>query len=211
MKFSEVNNFDAVSGVYDALARLVFGKSIKLAQQAMLSELSDANTILIIGGGTGWLLEDLLTINQTAEIWYVEASRKMLERARHRLTVHHPGHIRFIHGTENVLPIQPVFDAVIANFYFDMFTITSLPVVMRKIRKSMKQGAVLVATDFVNPKTLWQTILLSTMYAFFRVVSKLQATTLSPWRSLLLESGFKEEFSHKFYNGFIEAKKYVVC
>ncbi|MEO5976104.1 MAG: methyltransferase domain-containing protein [Chryseolinea sp.] len=210
MNSPQINNFDALAGIYDTLAKVVFGRSIKDAQCVMLSELSGANTILIIGGGTGWLLDEVLKINQTSQIWYVDASSNMVSQARRRCERLNSKQVKFVQGTENELPDQPTFDAVIANFYFDMFSPASLQVVMKRIKESMEPGAVLIATDFTKSKRLWHALLLGTMYRFFRIASKLEAGTLPPWQSLLVDSGFKEESAHKFYDGFIEARKYVL-
>jgi ubiquinone/menaquinone biosynthesis C-methylase UbiE len=204
------NSFDSIAGIYDNLAWLVYGKSIRLSQEAFLNEINHAHQILIIGGGTGWLLEKVFNRNPNVEITFVEASWKMLEKARTRCSPRMNNRVRFIHGTENALPSQPVYDAVIANFYFDMFESVNLRLVVDKIKRSMRDKSILIATDFTDPRSLWHSLLLRTMYTFFRAVANLQAGTLPPWRDILIESGFVVRAVAGFYNGFIEAGYYSI-
>src|SRR4051812_25234860 len=107
---SKLDTFNGLAFVYDGLAKLVFGKSIQDAQRCFLNQLSDKRNILILGGGTGWILEEVILKNSACDIWYVEASSKMIELSQRKLPKDYASRVHFIHGTEQSLPNQIQFD-----------------------------------------------------------------------------------------------------
>ncbi|MEZ4686196.1 MAG: hypothetical protein R3B47_09055 [Bacteroidia bacterium] len=52
-------SFNRLAPVYDFLASLVFGNRIRQAQRWLLDFIPEGSSILILGGGTGWILEEL--------------------------------------------------------------------------------------------------------------------------------------------------------
>ncbi|MEP5106138.1 MAG: methyltransferase type 12, partial [Ekhidna sp.] len=64
-----VNDFDFVAPIYDRLSKLVFGKSLIKAQAYHLKVIGDKDRVLILGGGTGKLLE---FIPKSGELDFVE-------------------------------------------------------------------------------------------------------------------------------------------
>ena len=99
--------FDRVAWCYDVLAGLVFGPAQRRAQQAALVGLpAGAPHVLILGGGTGWVLLEVLRCRPQATVLYLEASPKMLTRASTRLARVCPAattQIEFRHGTQAAL------------------------------------------------------------------------------------------------------------
>ena len=205
MSSTRLGGFDSLAGIYDVLAKLVFGKSIRKAQLYFLGEIKNASSVLILGGGTGWILEALLKINRDCEVWYVDASRKMIERAQIRIGKNAGSVVHFIHGTEENLPMHVKHDAVIANFYFDMFSDGTLSEVVKKISRSLLPDSKLLVSDFVQNRTWWQSVLLSAMYFFFRVVCNIEAFRLTDWEACLYEQAFSRKESRYFYAKFIKS------
>lgn len=202
---ARVNSFDFISRVYDTLARVVFGDAIRRSQLTYLHELADSKRILILGGGTGWLLLEVLKANPAGHITYIEASEKMLSRSKTCCREYDRGRVEYIHGTEELLTGYGLFDAVIANFYFDLFTDASLQRVAKKIALASVDGAVLLATDFRKPRSAAQRILLRTMYFFFKVVANIEASALPDWSRDICNYGFTEIKASWFYNDFISS------
>jgi len=133
-----MSNFDRVAPVYDTLARFVFGRNMHRAQTVFLKDIAPGGHVLILGGGTGWLLAELLSLNPNCKVLYIDASIRMIEMAR-RKTVG-SSDIVFIHGTEKSIPPGLTFDAIITHFYLDLFDYESCAKVVSLIRGSCHRG-----------------------------------------------------------------------
>ena len=204
-----LNGFNWISGVYDRAARVVFGKAILNAQLTFLDDIPINCKILILGGGTGRILEEMIRVNPRRAIWYIDASSAMLERAKERLRELPAHDVHFLHGTVNSIPGEIKFDVVITNFFLDLFTVQSLVGIMEKIDKALLTESLWLVTDFVNGKKLYQRLLLYAMYLFFRITSKLEARKLPPWEAMLKKWGFKKLKSALFFNAFIKSAVFI--
>ena len=204
------DGFDKVAPFYDSLARLVFCDSVRLCQLEYLNKISPGAKVLILGGGTGWLLAELMKVNPSCTVWYLESSIEMLDRAKARCGSLSDQRIFFIHGTEKNLQRYEIrFDAVITNFYFDLFTSSSLIAVLGQIRKCLYPGSKLLVSEFIDRKW-WQRLLLFLMYRFFRWVCDIEARHLPDWQDQLEQGGFAQRNSATFYLGFIKSSLYVL-
>jgi ubiquinone/menaquinone biosynthesis C-methylase UbiE len=201
-----MNNFDTVAPFYDRLSSLVFGRSIRYAQTIYLHKIPREAKVLIVGGGTGWILRELLMLNPKCQVWYVEASHKMMELAKGKAK-NFRNQITFIHGTENSIPANITFDSVITPFYLDLFSKGNCALAIQKIRSSLHTHGIWIAIDFVNT-TWWHGVMLSFMYLFFRLTCSIEAMTLPNWRRIMSENGFLEIESKSFYRGFIKSVRF---
>ena len=190
------NNFNRVAFLYDALVRLVFGNSMLRAQTFLLDKIKDDAAILIIGGGTGWILKAL---KPNCEVWYIDSSSKMIEKARKQDAI---CKVHFIAGTESDIPDR-TFDVVITNFYFDLFTTTKVDAVIKKIKTVIEPDGHWIVTDFVD-KAWWQRIMLNLMYLFFSVTCNIESKKLPAWIESFDQNGFSVIESKTFYGGFIK-------
>ena len=202
--------FDWIAPYYDFLARLVFGGSIRRCQLVYLDEIRSKSNVLILGGGTGWILAELFKVNPTCRVWYVEASIKMMEKAKRRSEVLPIYQVTFIHGTErNLNQIADVrFDTVITNFYFDLFTSSSVRAVLENITRSIHHGSKLLVSEFVEGSK-YQHVLLFVMYHFFKWTCSIEASRLPDWQGELKRHGFTERKTKMFRNGFIKSSLFV--
>ena len=199
-----MNNFDAVAPFYDRLSCMVFGRSIRRAQTLYLSAVVPGAKVLVLGGGTGWLLDELITRNPTCQVWYIEASAKMLEHSKNRIKGAVNAQV-YILGTEDSIPKGVTFDAVITHFYLDLFPPDTCKKVICNIRSSMHTNGMWLVSDFTNT-TWWQNVMLSIMYKFFKVMGcGIQAVSLPGWKKLLEENGFLEVKYQSFYRRFIRS------
>jgi len=208
MRKSRLNGFDVVAGIYDGLARLVYGKSLHAAQVQFLYVIPNDAKVLVIGGGTGWLLHELLQRNTGCQVWYIEASAKMIAATQKK--VGNDARVHFIHGTEEAIPEEVVFDVVITNFFLDLFTHATLIQVVKRLRKPLRVGGYWLAVDFVNTEKLWQRWLLAMMFIFFRFAAGIESKELANWDGVLSMYGMKEVDVRYFYKGFIRSGVYRV-
>jgi tRNA (cmo5U34)-methyltransferase len=201
---SPMNRFNGIARYYDRLAAFVYGKSIREAQTFFLNEIRPGSKVLILGGGTGWILNVLFRIQPDCKVWYIEASSAMIESARLKSLADHE-RITFIHGTEDSIPEEIRFDVTIGNFFLDLFSSTSLKDVIIKIKKSLQPDGVLVVTDFIDRGKIWQKALLGGMYLFFRITCGVGSTQLPAWEEELKGLDLVEFKSNIFFCSFIKS------
>ncbi|MBN8576566.1 MAG: class I SAM-dependent methyltransferase [Cytophagales bacterium] len=79
-----MNGYNRLAPFYDRLATVFVGKQLQQAQLALLPYLQQKRKLLILGGGTGWILSHIFKINPTLEIDYVDSAAQMIARARQR-------------------------------------------------------------------------------------------------------------------------------
>ena len=193
-------SFDFIAPFYDRLAKLVFGRSIINSQLHFLNLIPDQASVLILGGGTGWILEELIARKPDCAVCYIEASSKMLQLTHQRKL---NDNITLIHGTEDHIPATIAFDAVITNFYLDLFPEDRLDKVIRKVTERARPASVWIATDFIDEGKWWQRAMLKVMYFFFRNVSAVEAAKLPAWKKRMLQHLWVEQDSKIWYGGFI--------
>lgn len=200
---SNINGFNRVASIYDVLAGIVFGGTVRRSQEFFLGAIADKQNVLILGGGTGWILESMGTVGFSGEVFYIEASSSMLDRSRLRATKNFKVH--FIHGTEQDIPDQLMYDAVITNFFMDLFPNTALPSVIAAITRHLQRDAVWLATDFTDSKSWWHQFLLRIMYFFFRTSTSIQSNSLPDWEQALHAGHILKKDEKNFYKGFIKS------
>jgi ubiquinone/menaquinone biosynthesis C-methylase UbiE len=204
---SSLNQFNRIARLYDLLSSLVFGRSLHKAQLIYLDQIPLQANVLILGGGTGKILNDLFRLNPAARIYYVEASASMIELAK-KNSEPFKKHIHFIHGTQNSIPDEVQFDVVITSFFLDMFSAPGIENLIRQVIKSLKSGGRWIVTDFIYPKRVLHHLLLRIMYLFFRIFCGIEAKRLPEWEGQLKKAGLQEAKSELSYNGFIKSALY---
>lgn len=200
---NELNRFDKVAGMYDRLASLVFGKSIRAAHTECLERVPDEGNIVVLGGGTGWWLPAFLQNHPRCHVYYIEASKKMIELARANLG--ELNRVEFLHATEDVLDqIDLQFDAVITCFYLDLFSEQQLAKATSMIHRRLNPGGRWCVADFVCDRW-WHNAMLHVMYSFFRAVGACDTGELPAWRKALGEMRMKLLWDCDYYGGFIRS------
>ena len=208
MNQQSLKGFDRLAPVYDRFARLVYGSAIRDAQLFFLSAIPPNANVLILGGGTGWLLTDLFKTHPECKVCYVEASAKMLALAQQQFPAQKKGQVQFILGTEDSIPTAMPFDAVITAFYLDLFSPDTLRRVIDKVSAALTSTSIWLVSDFTTPKIWWQKVLLKIMYIFFRRVCGIEATRLPPWEQALTARAWRAEGEKLFFHDFIKSVTY---
>lgn len=192
-----MNGFDRIAWFYDPLARLVFGSRLMDAQATYLHHIKPGSRVLILGGGTGAILEMLLKRQPDCRITYIDASMAMLKRAQRRRL---KGSIQYIQSDENAIP-ESNYDAIVTPFYLDVFTEPDLAAAIRRIGASMTPDALWIVAEFYPTERLCGQFLLLVMYGFFRITAGIKAKSLPDWRRALELNGWAESESQT--DGFI--------
>ena len=198
------NNFDRVAPFYDGLSRLIFGNTLEQAQLAYVHNLKPKSRLLVLGGGTGWILERLLEAQPDLQIDYVEASKKMIDRSRGRSFM---GNVNFIHGTQIDVP-GVEYDAIITHFFLDVFSPEELVKAIKQLEGLLKQGGIWLCADFSKTSRLYHQFLLWLMHRFFKIMSRLQASQLQDFQMLLTKEGLQLDGISHWKKGLIFSSCY---
>jgi tRNA (cmo5U34)-methyltransferase len=202
---SSLNQFNLVAPVYDRLATIVFGKSLLTAQMFFLNQITPGDHILIIGGGSGDFLLQILQRYADVQVTYVEASDKMIAYAKRKSAAF--SNVDFIHGDETSVP-EGAYDIIITNFVLDVFTQDRLSDMIIKLEKYLSRSGTWLVTDFAYSSKLQHRMLLRAMYYFFRVTAKLRTERLPNWHTVFESVGLKLTKQAFFRGGFVVAQRY---
>ena len=197
--------FDRIATYYDALARLVFGKSLQKAQTCFLNYIPPGSNVLVLGGGTGWWLNEFLRLNPTCKIVYIDESSEMIRLAK-KFT-NNDQRIVFVQGTQDSIPERSKFDVVILFCFLDLFTEKQLPDMFRKIMGSMNSNSHWLVTDFIN-RSWWHSLLLFVMYRFFKLTTGLKNQRLPDWQEAMHQTGLRKVDEKSFFGQFIKSALY---
>ncbi|NDK54620.1 class I SAM-dependent methyltransferase [Pontibacter sp. BT213] len=201
------SGFNGVATFYDPLARLVYGPALQHAQRWLLPYIPDGATILIIGGGSGWLLQQVLLQRSPAHVLYLEASEKMLtlaQKLNQQQTI-----VEYQLGTDADLQPHQQFDVIITPFILDLFPDERLTQLMHRLYSALARDGLWLFADFwpVQQQPLvWQKLLAKSMYLFFGILSDVKARQLPDYGAHFKALGLKEQQSAAFYKGFVQAK-----
>ena len=196
--------FDAIAFAYDTLTRIVFGRAIAKSQLQYLKLLGERSHVLVLGGGTGWWMNDFLQANPNTRITFIDASQKMIRIAESGL--HVKDRVDFINGTHQNVPNKK-YDAVVLFYFLDLFTNEELPQLTQLINNKITIGGLWLVSDFVNHRP-WHNALLKIMYIFFKGVAGLKTQSLPEWQVHLRNQGLIQSEHTTFYNGFIYSSVY---
>ena len=175
-------NYNAVAWFYDGLSKLVFGSSIKKAQIDLLPLIPTSSKLLIVGGGTGWILEEIAKLHPSGlEIIYIDSSSKMIQRSKQRNYA--ANKILFIEASieDYLLPdTDNLYNVIITPFIADCFSQSAWQQVFTKLDAGLQKNGIWLYTDFqLNDKSpMWQRLLIKLLYLFFRITCRLKVKEL---------------------------------
>lgn len=202
-------DFNAVALPYDFMSRLVFGNALVESQVSLLKHIPANSRILVVGGGTGWILEAIAKIhNSGLDITYVEVASSMIALSRKRNAGQNK--VIFIHKPIEDYQTDQFFDVIITPFFFDLFTENKVKTLFHGLDQQLKTGGLWLYTDFIPEKyqtRLWQKLLLKAMYLFFGVMSKVEARQLTDM-DCYFEKNYVVFSKSWFYGNFIRSNIY---
>jgi tRNA (cmo5U34)-methyltransferase len=174
------NNFDRIANFYDLLAFMIFGDRIRKSQTIYFNKIPKHAEILVIGGGSGWILNELFKVNPPKKITYIDASAKMIALSAKNINPIYKDKVNFIVGTENEIKPGEQYDVIITCYFLDLFSQEKMEDVMATLYDSLKTNGIWIFSDFHknNPESFIKRSLLKIMYSFFRILCNVQAKKL---------------------------------
>jgi ubiquinone/menaquinone biosynthesis C-methylase UbiE len=200
-------NFNNSAWFYDRLSRLVYGRALINAQLYLLQYIKPGSNILIAGGGTGWILDELTKLHPSGlRITYVEVAAGMMALSEKRNIG--KNQVIYINDAIEQVPLQNNFDVVITPFLFDNFTEHTLKVVFDHTHRALKPDGLWLNANFQLTGKWWQQFLLKSMFIFFRIVCGIEASKLPDIEVYFTSNRYNVIGEKTFFNGFMVARVY---
>lgn len=202
------SNYDNSAWFYDRLQRMVYGKTLIKAQTRFLDHIPAGAKILIAGGGTGLLLEEIARIYPSGlEITYVELSANMMTKARQRFVAQN--HVHFINMAVEDADLSSNFDVIITPFLLDSLSPVNFQNVFNSLHRLLKPNGIWLNIDFQLTGKWWQKPLLKTMYYFFRLIGCVENTDLSNIRQEFISRGYQVLAEQAYLGSFVLSGVYA--
>ncbi len=211
------NDFNLLAPVYDWMAAIPFLGFVRRGQLALLSQLASCESVLIIGGGTGWFLLELLRRVQPKRVLYVEQSERMTRYSRELVQREAPELlpiVEFRQSTEQSLsPKDGQFDLVVTNFFLDLFSPENAVQVGEKLRQRLAPGGKWLVTGFQIPARglgrWYAKAVFSLMFPFFRIFSNIESKQMPDYPGLLRKLGFEADTEQTFLGDIVHSSIYA--
>ena len=202
-------NYDSIANIYDLVSRIVYGRQIEAAQVCLMRLIPADSRILIVGGGTGWILEKIADAHpQGLTIDYVESSAKMIALSRKKN--YRDNTVNFIHLPIEEWNSKERCDVIFTPFLFDNFKADKALMIFTNLNSLLKSQGIWLYADFVYDKIKshwWQKLLLKIMYLFFRITTDIETQKLVRMDACF-DMSYQKEFEAFFYSGFIRSDAY---
>ena len=193
-------NCDPLARWYRWLEYAGFGFSLEWRRSEFLPRLESAKKILLLGDGDGRFLAALLRTNPTAEIDYVDSSRKMLALAERRALKVAEGAPRVYFYSSEALPwlrsrAPGGYDAVCTHFFLDCFTQEQIEPLIHEIARHAAPEAGWIVSEFRYPDAGlardWGCACIGMLYGFFRLCTGLRVQRLPEHDRDIAAAGFR--------------------
>ncbi|MFC5051470.1 class I SAM-dependent methyltransferase [Rubritalea spongiae] len=163
-------DYSRVAKLYCAIERIVFARKLENVRLWCLNNLHlvEDSKVLIVGGGDGRFLRELIGRYGRIRVDYVEPSASMVAVAQSRVEADsrvswHQSRIEDWGGGE--------YDLVVAHFVLDTFEPSVRPRVADLLIQKVKPGASVVVSDFCYEGGKRERVMMWLMQCFFCVIA----------------------------------------
>jgi ubiquinone/menaquinone biosynthesis C-methylase UbiE len=206
----KLNNYDPIARYYDFLSRLVFGRSEVNAQVEMLKYVVAGSRVLIVGGGTGWILAELAAIHPAGlRITYIEPSACMMALSKKRDC--RQNEVSFVSMPVGQWVTEERYDCILTGFVFDNFTVDHCAMVFRLLHDLLREDGYWLFAEFFLEKgqgKWWQALMLKSMYWSARLICRVEARELADTEPLFEVAGYRPLETRFHYYRFIKSIAY---
>lgn len=210
MTMQWTNSFDKVAPFYDVLSRMIYFNAQRNAQINQLHYLQPGSVILIVGGGSGWILESIAAhYSSGLQIVYVEMSERMMRYSQRRNAGENL--VTFVLADITDYSSDLKFDAILTPFLFDNFSTQTADRVFMQINTLLKPQGLWLTADFSLEKPngqWWKLLMTKAMYTFFKAFGIVEGNKLINIDSLFSQHQYRLKDKQFYYRGFIKGCVY---
>ncbi|NQZ59583.1 MAG: class I SAM-dependent methyltransferase [Lentisphaeraceae bacterium] len=168
-------DFSRLAAIYDLLGDIAFVGALRRSQNCFLKILPHSKRVLIIGGGSGRFLVDLLKSHEFDFVDYVDISPGMIEQAKKnvgRQLPHLKSKVNFTCGSVESVRGQ-TYDLICTHYILDCFAGDELKEVMNLLHDSLGNGGHWLFADFMGDNYIKE-CLIAFLYQFFKFTVSLK-------------------------------------
>jgi len=178
-------NYNNIVWIYDFLSKMVFGKKQDYTNKLFLGEIPAKARVLVVGGGTGKIIEYLNDLERDLEVDYVDISSKMIARSKRRANKS----LKLSFYCQSIIDFTGQdYDVIIANFFFDQLPQKIGQKIAINLRRKLNKGGFIIFSDFIETKNLWDRFILAAMISFFRFTANLNINCLPDYGRLFRQA-----------------------
>jgi len=203
-------SFDSVARLYRALEYASFGPLLERCRFHHIPALVQCRRALVLGDGDGRFLAQLLAAAPGLSADAVDASEAMLHLLRARADkAGLAARLSTIHADARSLPLRNhLYDLVATHFFLDCLTEAEADHLIARVRPHLAPEAKWLVSEFQVPQSSWlwaalARIIISGLYAAFRILTGLRVRQIPPWRALLQRHGFRRTASRTWLGGLL--------
>lgn len=154
-KSAVARTYTWIAPVHDALARRVEGHARRLGLSWL--DVSDGETVLEVGVGTGLSFEHLLRQNPNGWTEGIDLAPAMLRRAKRRARRAPTDRYDLRIGDAYALNVpDATFDGVLNSYLFDLLPVDDFVPVLREFRRVLRPGGRLVQINMTKSRCWYQ-------------------------------------------------------
>jgi tRNA (cmo5U34)-methyltransferase len=206
-------NYNIIAPYYELLSRTVFGKTLIKSQSQYIKNIPPSANVLIIGGGTGKFLPELLKNTNCKKILYLESSSEMLRLSRKTIiNIKHTSEIEFRLGTQENLRPEEKFNTIITYCFLDLFDDIELNNLILKLDKTLIKNGLWLVVDFRISDhyfhKIWQYLLIKVLYLFFQITTGMKNKKLARFEDYFINNKLRRLEIKYFYKEMIFSAVY---
>ena len=202
------SNFDLIARFYPALERCIFNSQLDDARLAFHDEPLQANRVLLVGEGNGRFLKWLLARKVAGSVTVVEKSPAMIRLAQSRVAGLGKVELDFNQTDFRLYHADQPFDCVVTHFFLDLFDPPAQQTLIKKLTELTTSHGTWINVDFSPPRSFAARVLMWIQYAFFCLVSRIEARHCHDETATAGQNGWMVSESLSFENGLVLAKRY---
>jgi ubiquinone/menaquinone biosynthesis C-methylase UbiE len=189
-----MSNYNYIAWCYDGLAKIVYGRKLERAKQAFLEEIPGQAKVLVIGGGTGKVIDYLQKSAKQGEIDFIEPSAQMIRRAEKR----DRSKLNINFYQQSILEFKKTdYDFILVNFFFDQFALPEAQQILQHVKAKLKPEGQLIFSDFILTNNYRDKLITQAMYLFFKITTGISASALLSHDLLFSSAGFYARSTQK--------------
>ena len=200
-------DYNSIAWIYDFLVRLVFGKKQDRANKEFLKLIPHEARVLVIGGGTGKIINYLDKLDKSLEVDYVEISSQMNALSKRR--VNRTLALTFYY--ESILDFEGNgYDIILANFFFDQFPQSVGQEIAVHLYPKLKKDGFMIFSDFITTNNFCDRLIIAISIVFLRVTADLRIRRLPNYSDLFVNAKFKQGETKQISRNIISALLYPI-